>query len=671
MPHFHRIASSAIFGRKSPVDPLSGGFLVVLLMGLYCGTGLGQAITPPYSEWSDLASQSNHPLARGSASLVSGVLNVAGNVGGSLDENSTSDSGFFKYRPVKEGDYIQVSKGATSTFGVTGTMIRDTLDANSAFVFVGNDETGNRIVLVRRRTGEAIQKIEFDPPGSSLWTKVVVGQSAVYAFESSAAFSNATGHNVWNLLGAFEAELVGEDYGGIYTEEGVGTFGYVFHSKQAIWLDRTGKSENATSSGNPWSTPSPVGTQDPVSDLLKTHPVDASTDYLEIPVAVSCAGELDFYIHQPTGSSSAVTARVMLDGVPQALKTLPNDPSSNAWVHLGTYSTAAAGTHAVRFYTTGGEPGENVIADAVRVVRRQYTGVRYTHWTNTSTNRIKFGSGTNGLANNLVYRDNATNLGWNAGAHSTHALVGDGIIAATVISSDLRIMFGATDAPSGNTNTNIDYRFYATNTGASGKMIVNNGGSTGDHAYGTSDWWVIERIGSQVFFRKNTSIIATSTVPSTQPLYLDASFYDDGGRIRNSRIFGLTVNGANRFDVDGDLSYDSLEQYIYEYDPEDAIQNIVDVNMSDDPDDDDLTHAEEVANNTNPFSSDTDGDGVSDSSEINLSLNPTTYEFDSDGDGIANFVEFKKGLNPLSPHPASPQAGGGASTGILLLTPAN
>lgn len=68
--------------------------------------------------------------------------------------------------------------------------------------------------------------------------------------------------------------------------------------------------------------------------------------------------------------------------------------------------------------------------------------------------------------------------------------------------------------------------------------------------------------------------------------------------------------------------------------------------ISDDPDQDGLTTTEETEAGTDPLVFDTDGDGFSDSYELNVTAtNP--LRFDSDGDGVDDYLELAAGTNPL------------------------
>lgn len=71
------------------------------------------------------------------------------------------------------------------------------------------------------------------------------------------------------------------------------------------------------------------------------------------------------------------------------------------------------------------------------------------------------------------------------------------------------------------------------------------------------------------------------------------------------------------------------------------------IRLADDYDEDGLTLSQEYEYDTNPFSKDTDEDGLNDYEEINLyKTNPINY--DSDEDGMSDGTEIACGLNPLS-----------------------
>ncbi|MGB8454362.1 MAG: hypothetical protein WCD89_18780 [Anaerocolumna sp.] len=68
--------------------------------------------------------------------------------------------------------------------------------------------------------------------------------------------------------------------------------------------------------------------------------------------------------------------------------------------------------------------------------------------------------------------------------------------------------------------------------------------------------------------------------------------------------------------------------------------------LSDDNDGDGLTLGQEYEYDTNPFSADTDEDGLEDYSEINI-YHTDPNKWDTDGDGMSDGTEVNSGLNPL------------------------
>ena len=79
-------------------------------------------------------------------------------------------------------------------------------------------------------------------------------------------------------------------------------------------------------------------------------------------------------------------------------------------------------------------------------------------------------------------------------------------------------------------------------------------------------------------------------------------------------------------------------------------ENNLDLNVDDasiDSDNDGLTNAQELANETDPNNSDTDYDGLSDGSEVNEHLTHPLSK-DSDNDRMTDGFEVQYGLQPLT-----------------------
>lgn len=114
------------------------------------------------------------------------------------------------------------------------------------------------------------------------------------------------------------------------------------------------------------------------------------------------------------------------------------------------------------------------------------------------------------------------------------------------------------------------------------------------------------------------------------------------GKIDELRVYSSALSSnqvATLYDAFGDLDNDGIinqDEYIYRTNPN-----------SSDTDGDGLSDQDEVfTHGTNPASTDTDGDGLSDFDELNDHLtDPKAW--DSDGDGIDDGEEIENGTNPL------------------------
>ncbi len=140
----------------------------------------------------------------------------------------------------------------------------------------------------------------------------------------------------------------------------------------------------------------------------------------------------------------------------------------------------------------------------------------------------------------------------------------------------------------------------------------------------------------------NANIVAGQTV--------SFGFNGEGGTSEdvpcNYRVYSCKLNDIEYVELsDGKIDKVYLERAIY--------TNLIvrgmetdDVKLADDYDNDGLDLAKEYEYDTNPFSEDTDEDGLDDYSEINVyGTNP--IKSDSDNDGMGDGTEVSCGLNPL------------------------
>ena len=120
-----------------------------------------------------------------------------------------------------------------------------------------------------------------------------------------------------------------------------------------------------------------------------------------------------------------------------------------------------------------------------------------------------------------------------------------------------------------------------------------------------------------------------------------------GGRLTLSGQGGLLIANQDGtlalFDVEGDSDEDGLPNW---YEREVAATNPWKADASEDYDKDGLSALTEYEKGTSPLVSDTDGDGLSDSDELNrYETNP--LKVDTDDDTVADALELEHGLNPL------------------------
>ena len=117
---------------------------------------------------------------------------------------------------------------------------------------------------------------------------------------------------------------------------------------------------------------------------------------------------------------------------------------------------------------------------------------------------------------------------------------------------------------------------------------------------------------------------------------------------KDYRLFEYDIYAVEYIElVDGKIDKRYIENAIYPRLIRDGL-SIENVRLADDFDNDGLTLIEEYEYDTNPFSVDTDEDGLNDYDEINIyKTNPIYY--DTDGDEMGDGTEISSGLNALIP----------------------
>jgi RHS repeat-associated protein len=149
-------------------------------------------------------------------------------------------------------------------------------------------------------------------------------------------------------------------------------------------------------------------------------------------------------------------------------------------------------------------------------------------WTNL-VNTTPTGSG------NSLYKGNTT-WAWNAGATSVRAITsGDGYVEFTAVSGGPTQMAGLSN---GNTDTNytdIDFALYQNGLSL---YASENGTLYGPWSVGVGDVLRVEVTSGVVKYKKNGTVLRTSTRTPTYPLLVDAAIDSPGTTIRNAMLSG-------------------------------------------------------------------------------------------------------------------------------------
>ncbi len=133
----------------------------------------------------------------------------------------------------------------------------------------------------------------------------------------------------------------------------------------------------------------------------------------------------------------------------------------------------------------------------------------------------------------------ATGNGWNtAGAVSTQSIAsGDGYVETTVSETSTYRMIGLSHGDTNQDYSDIDFALYPAAGGA--LYVYEDGVSRGYFSnYATGDTLRVAVEGGVVKYRKNGTLLYTSTVAPTYPLLVDTSLYSYGSTLNNVLISG-------------------------------------------------------------------------------------------------------------------------------------
>jgi RHS repeat-associated protein len=137
-------------------------------------------------------------------------------------------------------------------------------------------------------------------------------------------------------------------------------------------------------------------------------------------------------------------------------------------------------------------------------------------------------------------------VGWNAGAASTQTIAsGDGYVEFTANANSANTMCGLSKGDTNQSHEEIDFALYPWTDG--NLYIWENGASAaavGPYAAGDTLRVAVE--GGVVKYRKNGTLLYTSTVTPTYPLLVDTTMHPSGSQITNAVISNGSGGGSTQ-----------------------------------------------------------------------------------------------------------------------------
>ena len=131
-------------------------------------------------------------------------------------------------------------------------------------------------------------------------------------------------------------------------------------------------------------------------------------------------------------------------------------------------------------------------------------------------------------------------LGWNSGARSVNALTGSGEMTFSVPASAVGVAVGMNDA-----DRSTDYREikHGLLLSRGTLRVVESGTERATASYASGDTLKIKRTGMRVTYWVGGTQIYASDVPSTGPMFMDASLYSGGDFVDSPTL--LAINGES------------------------------------------------------------------------------------------------------------------------------
>ena len=224
--------------------------------------------------------------------------------------------------------------------------------------------------------------------------------------------------------------------------------------------------------------------------------------------------------------------------------------------------------------------------------------------------------------------------GWNNFVSSSGVISEDGGVEFRVAGPSY-VMVGLSSEDSVTAFQEIDYLIYV--TGGNYGLIYENGARKRTFTSDRSDTFSLKREGAVVNYYKNGSVFYSSEIPSESPLHPFSCIYNPSHQIDYIAATGLKYTEDTE---DADL--DGLPLWL------ETLAGLSDTNP--DQDGDTLLDGAEIfTHRSNPFSLDTDRDGLSDEWEGKYFLklyDPTNTDSDVDNDGLSDLIELQIGTDP-------------------------
>jgi RHS repeat-associated protein len=192
---------------------------------------------------------------------------------------------------------------------------------------------------------------------------------------------------------------------------------------------------------------------------------------------------------------------------------------------LAEYSANAATTNPQKEY--GYRNGQLLVTASI--------STQNVNWTNTV--------GVSTASNSLT---KTTSTGWgNSGAASTQSIVsGDGYVEVTASETNSPRIFGLNDTDVDQSWASIDFGFELDFNGVI--YIFESGNNRGTFGtFSTGDKLQVAIIGGVVKYKKNGTVIYTSSVTPTYPLKIDTALYSANCTLNNVVISGNNISGSS------------------------------------------------------------------------------------------------------------------------------